>query len=210
MAPGRTSDRQPAGRPQRLVEDAAVLRRFLRCSHIFSAAVRQIVDSRQLVGDESHPLTLPQIQLLRLIAKDGPHTLGDAAVLLGVSSPAATKCVDKLERLGLVARVPSTTDRRTVLLEASREGQQLVVSYERVKKRRLNPVLGDFSPREIDRMIDLLERFAVAHFARQKPPREACLCCGAYIEEDCPIARVRGTCPYLELRDDSSSEVSPS
>ncbi len=186
--------------------EADRLRRFLRIGHIFSASVQEIVGSRFLAESTDLPITLAQLHLLKLLANNGEHRVSDAAVLLGVSSPAATKCIDKLERLGLLSRTPSTSDRRATILSASPEGRDLVREYERVNRKRLGPVLNGFSPDEIDDLTDMLERVAVALFDREGSEMSSCLCCGAYIENDCSIARVRGGCPYQEMRVERSTE----
>jgi DNA-binding MarR family transcriptional regulator len=186
--------------------DADRLRRFLRIGHIFSASVQEIVGSHFLAESTDHPLTLSQLHLLKLLANNGGHKVSDAATLLGVSSPAATKCIDKLERLGLLSRAPSTSDRRATMLIASAAGRDLVREYERVNRKRLEPVLAGFSPDEIDKLTDLLERVAVALFDKEGSEMSSCLCCGAYIDNDCSIARVRGNCPYQEMRVERSTE----
>jgi len=201
MPPGTEQDRERSG------EGAARLRRFLRFSHIFSALVREIIGDRFLSQSSEHSLTISQLHLLKLIANNGGHKVSDAAALLGVSSPAATKCIDKLERLGLLARAPCRTDRRATMLAASDDGRTLVREYERIREQRLTPLIDDFSPLEVDRLTDLLERFAVALFKQEGSERNSCLRCGGYVEDDCAIARVRGGCPYQQLRAESSTEM---
>jgi DNA-binding MarR family transcriptional regulator len=201
MPPGSEQDCEHSG------EDDARLRRLLRFSHIFSASVQEIIGDRYLSESSDHPLTLPQMHLLKLISNNGGHKVSDAAALLGVSSPAATKCIDKLERLGLLARAPCRTDRRATILKASQDGRTLVREYERIRKRRLMPLIEGFSPLEVDRLTDLLERFAVALFKQEGFQRTSCLRCGGYVDNDCAIARVQGSCPYQQLRADSSTEM---
>jgi DNA-binding MarR family transcriptional regulator len=186
------------------------LRRFLRCSHIFDAAVQAIGDPRGLPGFADSQLTLPQLHLLKALAQDGQHRVSDVAAFLGVTSPAATKCVDKLERLGLVKRAPCAGDRRATLLEASAAARRLVRDYDRVKRERLSPILSVFAPQEIDQLIDLLERFAVELCSREDPASGTCLWCGAYFEDDCPIARTRGGCPCHEIESPDHAEKTKS
>jgi DNA-binding MarR family transcriptional regulator len=204
MPPGSEQD------PERSSEEAARLRRFLRFGHIFSASVQEIIGNHYLSQSSDCSLTLSQLQLLRLIADNGGHKVSDAAALLGVSSPAATKTIDKLERLGLVTRAPCRTDRRATILQASDDGRELVGNYERLQAQRLMPLIEDFSPVEVDRLTDLLERFAVALFRQEGPDRKPCLRCGGYFETDCAIARVRGSCPYMQLRADDPPEMGQS
>jgi two-component system cell cycle response regulator len=92
------------------------------------------------------------------MAKNGSHQVGEAAGYLGVSPPAATKTIDKLERLGLVTRTPSAGDRRATLLSASPQGQRLVEEYERRKAQLVGPVLERFRPDELVQLTRLMER----------------------------------------------------
>ncbi|MFQ5600485.1 MAG: MarR family winged helix-turn-helix transcriptional regulator, partial [Candidatus Krumholzibacteriia bacterium] len=84
----------------------ALLYRFLRYSHIFTAAVREVLETKYLAEVSQQPITLPQFHLLKLISLNGHHQVHEIADFLGVSSPAATKNIDKLERLDLVSRTP--------------------------------------------------------------------------------------------------------
>ncbi len=172
----------------------------MRYSHVYSAAVREILEVRYLREVSPKPLTLPQFHLLKLIALNGRHQVGEVAEFLGVSSPAASKNIDKLERLGLVLRAASTGDRRATLLSASPKGRRLVHRYEKLKADRLVPVLRTFRPEEIDRFTHLLERFSVLLFEKERSDDGYCLRCAAYCEERCPIGHVLGNCPYEKIR----------
>ena len=170
--------------------------RLLRYSHIFASAVRDILESKLLRETTPLPLTLSQLHLLKLMSHNGQHQIHEVADYLGVSAPAATKNVDKLERLGLIIRTPSKGDRRATLLSVSQRGRQLVQEYEELKTARLGPVLETFEPSEITEMADLLERFAISLLSQEDRPLSSCLRCDAYIECDCSLAEARGGCPY--------------
>ena len=118
-----------------------------------------------------------------------------------MSAPAATKNIDKLERLGLVMRVPSAGDRRATRLAASAEGRELVRHYEELKVERVSPILAQHAPETVGTLTDLLERFAVALLELQRAPDSFCLRCAAYVDAGCPVGRERGGCPYLRARD---------
>lgn len=197
----------PAAPPAGPADDGVRVRRFLRCSHIFNAAMREIADPRRVDDASTRSLTVSQLHLLKLVADDGQHRVRDVAAFLGVTSPAATKCIDKLERLGLLARVRSTKDRRTTTLSVSEKGRALVRTYEQLKRQRLEPILEEFDRQEIDRLVELLELFAVSLFKREVPRHRACLFCGAYSDRDCPIGRIRGSCPYEGLESGPSTEA---
>jgi DNA-binding MarR family transcriptional regulator len=175
--------------------------RLVRYSHIFASAVREVLELKLLRAVCPTPLTLSQFQLLKLMSANGHHQVGEVADFLGVSPPAATKNIDKLERLGLVVRSPSKGDRRATLLTVSPKGRRLVRKYEEAKTARLSPVLERFEPEEIEQFSRLLERFSVSLLGMEPSGPGFCLRCAAYVEEGCPVGQVRGGCPYEKIRE---------
>lgn len=174
--------------------------RLLRNSHIFAAAIHEILDVKLLREVSPEPLTPSQFQVLKLMSFDGEHQVGEVASFLGVSPPAATKNIDKLERLGLVTRTPSKGDRRATLLSVSRKGRRLVQKYDERRAARLAPVVHGFKPAEIEQFSRLLERFSVSLLTQERSGDRFCLRCAGYIEDDCPVSQVHGGCRYQKVR----------
>ncbi len=174
---------------------------LLRYSHIFASAVRDLLELKILREVTDAPLTLPQFHLLKLISLNGSHQVGEVAQFLGVSPPAATKNIDKLEGLGLVARSRSTADRRATLLASSRKGRQLVKRYEALKEERLEPILDGFSEKELAQFSRLLERFSLLLIKQEDSGEGLCLRCSAYYDEACPVNHLRDGCPYQKVRE---------
>jgi DNA-binding MarR family transcriptional regulator len=162
--------------------------------------VREVLDWKLLRETSPLPLTLSQFHLLKLMAFNGQHQLNQIAEFLGVSPPAATKNIDKLEGLGLVIRTRDRDDRRATLLSVSHKGRRLVQRYEELKLQRLKPVLAAFRPEELESLADLMERFAVELLDREKPGGDPCLRCSAYIVDACLVGRARGGCPYEKVQ----------
>jgi len=180
--------------------------RFLRYSHIFASVVREVLEAKFLKEVTPHSLTLLQFHLLKLISLNGDHQVGEIASFLGVSAPAATKNIDKLERLGLVARTPSKGDRRATLLSASNRGRRLVQKYENLKANRLEPVLQEFEHDELNEFSQLLERFSMRLLKHEESADDLCLRCSAYCDDNCPVAKVRGGCLYQKVRGTHANE----
>jgi DNA-binding MarR family transcriptional regulator len=128
---------------------------LLRYAHIFSAVIQEILELKLLREASPDPLSLSQFHLLKLISLNGQHQVGQVADFLGVSAPAASNNIDKLERLGLVTREQCKGDRRAILLASSRRGRQLVKRYEEIKARRLMPVLESFSTQDLRQLTRL-------------------------------------------------------
>lgn len=205
--PSRGKHRKRGTPRGRTLDNGADPYRLVRYSHIFSAAVREVLELSLLKHTTQIPLTLHQFQLLKLMVVNGKHQVGQVAHFLGVSAPAATKNIDKLEGLGLVQRSALKGDRRASLLSVSAKGRRLVRRYEELKADRLATILESFTSEEISRFVRLLQRFSIQLYQSEKPDNGACLRCSAYIEDHCPVGQVRGGCPYQDARSDGTREV---
>ncbi len=178
--------------------------RLLRNSHIFASTVREILERHFLEEASSLPLTISQFYLLKLMSNNELYQVGEIAELLGVSNAAASKNIDKLEGLDLVARTPSEGDRRATLLALKPKGKRLVQAYEDLKSERLSPILEQFDPAEIEELSRLLEKFSAEVLSFEGPAGEElensyCLRCAVYLERDCPVGDLLGGCPYNTL-----------
>ena len=180
---------------------------LLRYAHIFSAVVQEILELKLLREVSPDPLSLSQFHLLKLIALNGQHQVGQVADFLGVSAPAASKNIDKLERLGLVAREQSQGDRRATLLASSRKGRKLVRRYEDLKVARLMPILEAFSTADLRRLTHLLERFSVALIDAEETGEDLCFRCSAYFDDNCPVTHFHDDCPYQKVRQAGGESV---
>ena len=106
-------------------------------------------------------VTSRQATLLNLVHVSPGITASELSAAEGVSAPAMTKQVDRLEAAGIVERIRSTDDRRRVGLVLTGEGEALL---RRVKARRtswLAERLDRLEPEElqaIEQVIALLQR----------------------------------------------------
>ena len=82
------------------------------------------------------------------------------ADVLGLSTGSATALVDRLERAGLVRRVPNPKDRRGVLLVPNEEAMRRTSPVYEQLQLHFSQVLSDFSVREIETVCRVLDRVA--------------------------------------------------
>jgi DNA-binding MarR family transcriptional regulator len=95
-------------------------------------------------------ITARQATLLWLVKRRPGLSLAELAAEEGISPPAMSGHVDRLERAGLIERVRSTDDRRRVGLSLTDDGVKLM---RRVRARRttwLAHRLGALEPAELD------------------------------------------------------------
>jgi len=169
---------------------------LLRCSHIFSSVIHDVLEVKLLQEATTLPVNPSQFLLLKLLCSNDHHQVGEVASVLGVTPPAATKSIDKLERLGLVVRTRSKEDRRATLLTVSPQGRRLVRRCERLRQAHLVPAIERFDVGEIAQFANLLQRFSVALLNLEQDEDTFCLRCAAHIEDDCKIGQSLGYCPY--------------
>jgi DNA-binding MarR family transcriptional regulator len=173
---------------------------LIRISHIFAAAVREILELKLLHDLSDDGLTPRQLELLRFISLSRHH-IDDIARFLDISAPAATKAVDQLERRGLVSRGGCDGDRRLRVLCCSEKGKQLMERCRAAEGERLDSVLATFSDGELDALSLLLERYAVALISSASVRDVPCLRCSGYFDPNCPLQLIHSRCPYQERGD---------
>jgi DNA-binding MarR family transcriptional regulator len=95
-------------------------------------------------------ITARQVTFLWLVKLSPGLSLAELAAEEGISPPAMSGHVDRLERAGLLERVRSTDDRRRIGLRLTDEGARLL---RRVRARRttwLTGRLGTLEPDQLD------------------------------------------------------------
>ena len=95
-------------------------------------------------------ITARQVTLLWLVKRSPGLSLAALAAEEGISPPALSGNVDRLERAGLLRRVRSQDDRRRVGLELTEDGARLL---RRVRARRttwLTQRMRDLDPAELE------------------------------------------------------------
>lgn len=105
---------------------------------------RELRKETEQLGVTGHQATL-----LWLVKRSPGLSLAELAAEEGISAPAMSGHVDRLERAGLLERVRSTEDRRRVGLELTVDGAKLL---RRIRARRtgwLTTRLGELAPDDL-------------------------------------------------------------
>jgi len=128
---------------------------------------------RQLLWQRASDLDLTYAQsqvLFRLAEHPGSH-MGDVAKAFGVTLPAVTHIVDRLEEKGLVVRGDHPADRRVYVLDLTRAGKALVDELEAIRLRGMERVLTRMAAAERRQVLAGLE--ALVDAAESVPEDEA-------------------------------------
>jgi len=113
-----------------------------------------------------HDLSIIQARLLGVL-RDRTPTMNELARILGLDKSSVTGLVDRAERRGLVARVPSTTDRRVVLVSLTEDGRALVSQAAEGFETDVLTMLGRLPSRDREALSRLVSRLLAAHAADQ-------------------------------------------
>lgn len=103
-------------------------------------------------------LTLPQVQVLRILYREGKVPTGKLALCLRISAPATTQLTDRLIRKGLIERRPSEDDRRTVLVALSGKGRSLVDRFRERRNAIFGAALSQLSEEEQLQVVSSLQK----------------------------------------------------
>ena len=125
---------------------------------LLSSTFRQILWKQALELD----LTYSQAQVLFHLARNQNSPMTDVARTFGITLPAVTQVVDRLESKRFVERTSSRRDPRQVLLTLTKAGQALVRDLEASQINGLTDVLQRLQPGERKEVIRGLERLVSA------------------------------------------------
>jgi MarR family transcriptional regulator, lower aerobic nicotinate degradation pathway regulator len=109
-----------------------------------------------------HDLSIVQTRLLGVL-RDRRPTMNALAKLLALDKSSVTGLVDRAERRGLVARIPSTTDRRSVLVALTDEGRALAATVAAAFEGDVAALLDGLSRAQREALSGLVSRVLVAH-----------------------------------------------
>jgi DNA-binding MarR family transcriptional regulator len=80
--------------------------------------------------------------LLNRVDREGPTRLTALAAAEGISQPAMTQLIQRLERHGLVERLSDPDDRRATLLTVTEVGRALLAQRTGKRRKRLSDLMA--------------------------------------------------------------------
>jgi DNA-binding MarR family transcriptional regulator len=88
-------------------------------------------------------LSLTAASTLRTLERHGPHRLSDLAGTEGVTQPAMTQLVSRLERAGLAERRTDPADGRVVVVDIADAGRDLLRKRREARAGRLAALMAE-------------------------------------------------------------------
>ena len=130
----------------------------------FSAAWESLFRTTRRLRARAHVfageagMSLPQYQLLAPLRDTTELAVGELAEAAGVAPPTATRMLDCLARDGYVTRRHSETDRRSVLVGLTADGERAVEKAHGIVEAWRRDVFESLAPDERERAVVALER----------------------------------------------------
>jgi DNA-binding MarR family transcriptional regulator len=91
-------------------------------------------------------LSMTAASTLATLDREGPSRLTALAARQGVTQPAMTQLIARLQESGLVCREPDPADGRVVQVSITAEGRALIARRRERRAERLTVLLGQLSP----------------------------------------------------------------
>jgi DNA-binding MarR family transcriptional regulator len=107
-------------------------------------------------------LGVGEVLTLADLGRQGPVPVSLLAARLGMSAPAGTALVDRMQTRGLTVRRPHPTDRRSTLVDLTPRGRRAAEIMGRLFREDVHTALEDVPIEHLDELADMLDRLAAA------------------------------------------------
>lgn len=123
---------------------------------------------RDPIAELARDLTPPQIHSLMWLHEEGSLPITTLAHRVHCAAPTLTGVVDRLERVGLVARKREPADRRVVLVELTAAGKKIADKLDHAMIEQLSLLFTALSSTDGDALLKIATRLVEA--VRAAPP----------------------------------------
>ncbi|MFC5832630.1 MarR family winged helix-turn-helix transcriptional regulator [Nonomuraea insulae] len=123
--------------------------------------------------DVPRDLSITSLSTLASLERMGPRRLTELAAMEGVTQPAMTQLVTRLEREALAERLPDPSDGRVVVVAITQHGRAELARRRATQAKRLAELLSELSQADrasIAAALPALERLAARAFGSAEPP----------------------------------------
>lgn len=117
-------------------------------SECIGDALDQAVDLTVRSLSDRADLSTTAATTLNRVDREGPIRLTVLAAKEGISQPSMTQLIQRLERAGLVARLPDPDDRRAALIGMTSDGRALLDERRQRRRDRLATLMATLTPEE--------------------------------------------------------------
>lgn len=109
---------------------------------------------KSMRGARPGDISLPQFRTLTFIRNHKGASLSDASEYIGLTLPSMSRAIDALVKRGFVERIPSTEDRRRVILSLTSAGQSVIEAADKAACERFAEILASLPQEKYSEVIN--------------------------------------------------------
>lgn len=174
---------------------------FERNMEIFSSIVKAITTQCIPCPEKQVQVTLVQMQCLQFINAHDKVLIGDIAKSRGISYPAATKAISRLEEKGLVVREHDPADRRNIFVRLTDCGRILATQILPERLRRMRGLLDEMPEDKRQALKEGMAAFLKVALTDRGMLEQVCLHCGKDHDETCVLYEIKLKCQNIKIQD---------
>ena len=104
-------------------------------------------------------LNLTDFSVLDLLFQKGEQTTQKIGEKMLITSGSITYIVNKLEKMGLICRNKSETDKRITYIKLTKKGRETIFELLPLQIEKINEIFSDFSREDLINLNHLLKKF---------------------------------------------------
>ena len=104
-------------------------------------------------------LNLTDFSVLDLLFQKGEQTTQKIGEKMLITSRSITYIVNKLEKMGLICRNKSETDKRITYIKLTKKGRETIFELLPLQIEKINEIFSDFSREDLINLNHLLKKF---------------------------------------------------
>lgn len=152
--------------PKKNVQDTHISTAQIRTLHDALIAIMRAMNRPQrdaaLIAQAGIALDRALFPLLVGIERLGPIGIVELAEGTGRDYTTVSRQVTKLESLGLVERLASSTDKRVRMAAVTDAGHAMTARIDTARARIVRGIFADWDPADTDNLVRLMSKFAAA------------------------------------------------
>ncbi|MCL2884291.1 MAG: MarR family transcriptional regulator [Oscillospiraceae bacterium] len=106
----------------------------------------------------SPPVTIGEAHMIEAVGRQDGATVSGLAIFLGIAVPTATVAVKKLERKGLVQKVPCADDGRRAIIRLTPAGEKINRAHSIFHKKMVRNISREFAEPEKQVLLTAIEK----------------------------------------------------
>lgn len=141
----------------------------------FTRAVRDLVlagERFRARAGRRHGLSPNALTTLAALHLDGAQSPSELSAILEITTASVTELLDRLARLGLIARRPHPRDRRRLLIELTEAGTARITDILDAFATRLEPLAQQLDPRQRTAVLEFVDAARRALLDQDPAPDE--------------------------------------